>query len=216
MLAETDVERLRLSSIESFEVTDDLLDLFSGEPRIAPHFHVPLQSGSAAVLNRMRRRYHAEGYLGTIRRIRAAIPDAAVTTDVIVGFPGETEADFEATLDVMRRARIMKTHVFPWSPRHGTPAAGMPDRVSSVEQRRRVTTCDEEGRRLAAEYAAARVGTVARALVETRRLGGLLTGFTGRYLRVWFEGGDERMGEMARVRITGVRDGGVTAEAVAS
>jgi len=213
VLDETEVPRLRLSSVESFEVTDELLRLFVDEARLAPHFHVPLQSGSAEVLARMRRRYRAKGFLRTVVRIRDAIPDAAITTDVIVGFPGETVADFEATLDVLRRSRIMKTHVFPFSPRRGTPAATMEDRVPPAELRRRVAACDEEGKLLARAYAAGRIGTEATALVESRRRGGLLTGFTGRYLRVWFPGGDERMGEMVRVRITGLREGGVTAEA---
>ncbi|MEN8150761.1 MAG: tRNA (N(6)-L-threonylcarbamoyladenosine(37)-C(2))-methylthiotransferase MtaB [Planctomycetota bacterium] len=214
LLDETEMERFRLSSVESFEVTDELLDVFTDEPRMAPHLHVPLQSGSPAVLARMKRRYNADGFTATVRRIGEAIPGAAITTDVIVGFPGETDEDFEATLDVLRRARIMKTHVFPWSPRHGTPAATMPDRVPSAERKRRVAACDEEGRMLARAYAASRIGTEATALLETRRMGGLLTGFTGRYLRVWIEGGDERMGEMTGVRITGLRDGGVTAGAI--
>jgi len=216
LLEETGIERIRLSSIESFEMTDDLIGLFADEPRMAPHFHVPLQSGSAEVLARMKRRYNAKGFLATVGRIRDAIPCAALTTDVIVGFPGETEADFEATLDVIREAGIMKTHVFPWSPRRDTPAATMRNRVPSAEQRRRVAACDEEGRRLAEDYATSRIGSRATALVETRRLGGLLTGFTGRYLRAWFEGGDERMGEMTEVRITGRRSGGVTAEVVST
>ena len=99
----------------------------------------------------------------------------------------------------------------------GVPGARPPvplSEVASAEQRRRVAACDEEGRRLAEDYATSRIGTRATALVETRRLGGLLTGFTGRYLRAWFEGGDERMGEMTEVRITGRRCGGVTAEVV--
>jgi threonylcarbamoyladenosine tRNA methylthiotransferase MtaB len=211
ILDETDLERLRLSSIESFEVTDALLDLFAREKRMAPHFHVPLQSGSAAVLARMKRRYNPSGYLATIGRIRDRLPDAAVTTDVIVGFPGETDADFEATLDVLRKSRIMKTHVFPFSPRRGTPAADLSDPVPDARKKERVGRCDEEGRRLAREFAESRVGTTATVLVETRRLAGLLTGFTGRYLRAWFPGGDERMGRMQEVTITGVREGGVTA-----
>ena len=96
-----DIPRLRLSSIESFEVTRNLLDLYAAEPRLARHLHIPLQSGSLGVLNRMRRRYTPEGFLKTAAAIRERMPDAAISTDAIVGFPGETEADFERTLAVL-------------------------------------------------------------------------------------------------------------------
>jgi threonylcarbamoyladenosine tRNA methylthiotransferase MtaB len=212
ILDETEIERVRLSSIESFEVTDELIAVYEGNSRMAPHLHVPLQSGSARVLREMKRRYNPAGFQKTVGRLRAALPGVALTTDAIVGFPGETDADFEETLAVLREARIMKTHVFPYSPRRGTPAAERKDPVPSAEIRRRVAVCDEEGQRLAGEYAASRIGTEAVVLVETRRLGGMLTGFTGRYLRAFFEGGDESMGEMVKVRVTGIRPGGVTAE----
>jgi threonylcarbamoyladenosine tRNA methylthiotransferase MtaB len=213
ILDETEIERVRLSSIESFEVTDELIGVYAASPRMAPHLHVPLQSGSARVLRDMRRRYNPAGFLKTVGRLRAALPGVALTTDAIVGFPGETEADFGETLAVLREARIMKTHVFPFSPRRGTPAAERNDPVPSAEIRRRVAVCDEEGRRLAEDFAASRIGTEATVLAETRRLSGKLTGFTGRYLRAYFEGGDDCMGEMVTVRITGLRSGGVTAEA---
>lgn len=211
ILDETDLERLRLSSIEAFEVTPALLDLYASEPRLAPHLHVPLQSGSAAVLRRMKRRYHPERFRRVAARIREAVPDAALTTDVIVGFPGETEEDFRATLDLLRDTRVMKTHVFPYSPRAGTPAAERAP-VPSDEVRRRVRRADRLSRRLAAEYARGRLGGVEGVLVEHRRLGGRLTGFTGRYLRVHFDGPDDRMGRIVPVRLLSLADAGVEAE----
>ncbi len=212
ILAETGLERLRLSSIEANEVTDDLIALFADEERLAPHFHLPLQAGSAGVLSRMRRRYNPRGFLNAVDRIRERIPDAALTTDIIVGFPGESEADFDQTLSMMRRAAFLKTHVFPFSRREGTPAATMDGQVESREIRRRVARSKEVGGELARAFAAGRVGTRATALIETRRAEGRLTGFTGRYLRVFTDGPDTLMNRLLPVRITGLVAGGVSAE----
>jgi threonylcarbamoyladenosine tRNA methylthiotransferase MtaB len=137
ILAETSLRRLRLSSVEPMDWTNDLLDLMAGDDRMAKHLHIPLQSASDAVLRAMRRRYRARHYADRIERARAAMPWAAIGADVMVGFPGETDADFEATRSFIERMPFTYLHVFTYSQREGTPAAAMSGQVSRALQRNR-------------------------------------------------------------------------------
>jgi tRNA-2-methylthio-N6-dimethylallyladenosine synthase len=123
------LERVRFTSPHPAEFTDDVIEAMAETPNVMPSLHMPLQSGSDRVLRAMRRSYRQERYLGIIDRVRAAMPDAAITTDIIVGFPGETEEDFQATLDVVRAARFSAAFTFQYSKRPGTPAAELPDQV---------------------------------------------------------------------------------------
>jgi len=123
------LERVRFTSPHPAEFTDDVIEAMAETPNVCPALHMPLQSGSDRVLRAMRRSYRAERYLGIIDRVRAAMPHAAITTDLIVGFPGETEDDFAATLDVVERARFASAFTFQYSKRPGTPAAGMPEQL---------------------------------------------------------------------------------------
>jgi tRNA-2-methylthio-N6-dimethylallyladenosine synthase len=123
------LERVRFTSPHPAAFTDDVIEAMAETPNVMPQLHMPLQSGSDTVLKAMRRSYRRERYLGIIDRVRAAIPDAAITTDIIVGFPGETEEDFQATLDVVRAARFAAAFTFQYSKRPGTPAATLPDQV---------------------------------------------------------------------------------------
>jgi tRNA-2-methylthio-N6-dimethylallyladenosine synthase len=118
------LERVRFTSPHPADFTDDVIAAMAETPNVMPQLHMPLQSGSDKVLKEMRRSYRSERYLGIIDRVRAAMPDASITTDIIVGFPGETEEDFQATLDVVRQARFASAFTFQYSPRPGTPAAG--------------------------------------------------------------------------------------------
>ncbi len=131
------LERVRFTSPHPAEFTDDVIEAMAQTPNVCPALHMPLQSGSDRVLRAMRRSYRAEKYLGIIDRVRAAMPHAAITTDIIVGFPGETEEDFAATLEVVRRARFSAAFTFQYSPRPGTPAAGMAGQLPKeiVQQR---------------------------------------------------------------------------------
>src|SRR5581483_3379019 len=117
------LERVRFTSPHPAEFTDDVIEAMAETPNVMPSQHMPLQSGSDAILKAMRRSYRQSKYLGIIERVRAAMPDAAITTDIIVGFPGETEEDFKATLDVVREARFSSAFTFQYSKRPGTPAA---------------------------------------------------------------------------------------------
>src|SRR5687768_11347810 len=123
------LERVRFTSPHPAEFTDDVIEAMAETPNVMPSLHMPLQSGSDAVLRAMRRSYRQSKYLGIIERVRAAMPDAAITTDIIVGFPGETDEDFEQTLEVVRRARFAGAFTFQYSKRPGTPAATMDEQV---------------------------------------------------------------------------------------
>src|SRR6187397_1899086 len=123
------LERVRFKSPHPAEFTDDVIEAMAETPNVMPQLHMPLQSGSDKVLRDMRRSYRQSKYLGIIERVRAAMPDAAITTDIIVGFPGETEEDFQATLDVVRAARFANAFTFQYSKRPGTPAADLPDQL---------------------------------------------------------------------------------------
>ncbi|MGZ4625080.1 MAG: tRNA (N6-isopentenyl adenosine(37)-C2)-methylthiotransferase MiaB [Kineosporiaceae bacterium] len=141
------LERVRFTSPHPAAFTDDVVDAMASTPNVMPQLHMPLQSGSDRVLKAMRRSYRADRYLGIVDRVRAAIPDAALSTDVIVGFPGETEDDFRATLDVVAASRFAQAFTFQYSPRPGTPAAALPDQVPKAvvqERYERLVNLQEE------------------------------------------------------------------------
>jgi threonylcarbamoyladenosine tRNA methylthiotransferase MtaB len=140
ILAETSVERLRISSIESLDVTQDLVDLFAGSDRIAQHFHMPLQSGSNRILAAMHRWYRAEHYARRVELVRERLPHAAIGADVIAGFPGETQADHAATLSFIDSLPFTYLHVFSYSKRPGTTAARLPNQVPGATIKRRART----------------------------------------------------------------------------
>src|SRR5579884_584563 len=173
--------RLRLSSLEAAEVRDELTEVLAEEGRVCPHLHLCLQSGSDRVLAAMRRRYRSAGFLERCRRLRAALDRPALTTDVIVGFPGETEEDFAATLRVVREAGFLKVHVFPYSPRDGTAAAALGDPVPppvKAERRRRLAELERE---LADAYLRGLVGRTLDVLVEAEDRPGWVRGTACRY-----------------------------------
>ena len=141
------LERVRFTSPHPRDFTDDVIAAMAETPNVMPQLHMPLQSGSDRILQAMRRSYRAERYLGIIERVRAAMPEAAITTDIIVGFPGETEDDFQGTLDVVRASRFASAFTFQYSPRPGTPAATMDDQIPKAvvqDRYQRLTTLVEE------------------------------------------------------------------------
>ena len=210
--------RVRLSSIEPGDVTDDLLAAFGELPNAAPHFHLPLQSGSRRILRRMNRQYTAREYRRTVDRVRSALDRPAVTTDVIVGFPGETEEDFAATLDAARHAGFAKIHAFPFSPVEGTAAwtyrheAAPPQAV-----RARLARLAELEAQLAADYRRSFVGETMEALVEGpprrgRKGTASHQAMTDRYLTVAFPpppGPDDLTGRIVRLHVDAVTSAGL-------
>jgi threonylcarbamoyladenosine tRNA methylthiotransferase MtaB len=152
VLAETPVRRLRLTSIEPSDLTPALLDLWRDEPRLARHVHLALQAGSDPVLRAMRRRYNTAQFRRAVARLRAVVPEVAITTDIIGGFPGESEAQHADTLAFAREMAFSRVHVFPYSPRRGTVAATLPGHVPDAVRDRRCAELRELGAELTAAY----------------------------------------------------------------
>lgn len=212
VLRETPVRRVRVSSLQPPDFSPALLRLWD-DPRLCRHFHIPLQSGSDAVLQRMRRRYISDGFRRAVRDIRAALPDAAVTTDVIVGFPGETDADFEATCRLCEEAELSGIHVFPFSRRPGTLAAGMPDPVPEPVKRERVARLLTLAEQLHARFLERLAGTTSLVLWE-KQAGGLWEGLTGNYARVLARGDGRLENTLTRTRLLHREDGALRGELI--
>ncbi|WP_076005091.1 tRNA (N(6)-L-threonylcarbamoyladenosine(37)-C(2))-methylthiotransferase MtaB [Dehalogenimonas formicexedens] len=182
ILLETGIERIRISSLQPQEVTPELIRLWDN-PRLCRHFHLSLQSGSDAVLGRMRRRYNTAGYLSAVKLIRDIVPEAAVTTDIIAGFPGETDAEFEDSFRFIEQIGFSRLHVFPYSPRPGTLAASMPDQVEHSAVKPRVARLLKLGRQCEAWFKGKFKGQFLEVLVEAREEGRWV-GYTDNYIRV--------------------------------
>jgi threonylcarbamoyladenosine tRNA methylthiotransferase MtaB len=194
ILEETEVARLRFSSLQPQDISAELLALWS-DPRLMPHFHLALQSGSDSVLTAMRRRYTASEYRDAVARIRGAVPGVAITTDVIAGFPGESDGDFEATLALCREAALSRIHAFPYSQRSGTTAARITGQLAPAVKKARMTRLLELGRELAAVHTNAHRGDRRPVLwedtVETSE-GALWRGYTDNYIPSYAAGSDLR------------------------
>ena len=174
ILDETDIPQVRLSSLEPLDVTDGLIEVMAGSSgRVAPFLHLPLQSGCTATLRRMRRPYTAERYAEVVDRIRAGVPSLALACDVIVGFPGETDEEFEESYAFCERMCFSRMHVFRYSARPGTPAAEAPDQVPPQVMAERSARLRELGERMSREDAARRIGTCEKAVLENGAKGTL-------------------------------------------
>jgi threonylcarbamoyladenosine tRNA methylthiotransferase MtaB len=168
ILENTEVERLRVSSVEPMDVTEDLIRIFAENGRMARHFHMPMQSGSDRVLKAMHRWYRAEHYARRAQLVRELLPDAAIGADVIAGFPGETEADHQATLSLIEQLPLTYLHVFSFSPRPGTTAAGMRSQVPERVIALRARELRAQGEKKKAEFYLAQTGSTIRALTLHR------------------------------------------------
>ena len=195
ILAETGIARLRVSSLQPPEITTSLLKLWEN-PRLCPHFHLSLQSGSDAVLRRMRRRYDSMGYERVVTTIRELVAGAAITTDVIAGFPGETASEFEESLLVCERLGFARIHVFTFSPRPGTAAASMPGQVTEQVKKLRTGHLLELARESARQFQAGFLEQRLDVLWEKEK-NGVWSGYTANYLRIY-----ARSIEMLANRIT--------------
>jgi threonylcarbamoyladenosine tRNA methylthiotransferase MtaB len=184
ILSETQIARLRLSSLQAQEISLGLLELWR-DNRLCPHFHLSLQSGSDSVLKRMRRRYTAGEYEKSVALIRTKVPKVAITTDVIAGFPGETDNEFHESLDFCRRLNFARIHVFPFSPRSGTEAAQMSGQISEKTKKERarlmLSLAEESIHRFREQFA----GNKLDVLWEKQTGQGVWSGVTGNYLRVY-------------------------------
>jgi len=192
------VERVRLSSVEVIHVKDSLLEALATEPKVCPHLHVPMQSGDDDVLRAMGRHYTAGEYLESLGALRAAVPHVNVTTDVIVGFPTETEDAFERTLDAVDAAGITKVHTFSYSPRPGTVAEALGDRVPPQEKKRRSRELRGRSEVRSRHHRAAKLGGPERVLVD-KAADTQCSGYTADYTRCYLPGGAAARGEIIDV-----------------
>ncbi|TMJ94514.1 MAG: MiaB/RimO family radical SAM methylthiotransferase, partial [Actinobacteria bacterium] len=198
------IERIRFTSPHPKDFREPVIAAMAECETVCEHTHLPLQSGSTRMLKAMRRTYGRERYTALVERMRAAIPDLALTTDLIVGFPGETEEDFGQTIDAVEEIRYDGAFTFVFSPRRGTEAAELPDQVAEDVKRERIERLIDVVQRVAHERNQERVGRVEEVLVEgaSRTDSALLRGRTRRNTTVNFTG-SARPGELVRVRIDG-------------
>ncbi len=203
ILAQTSLQKLRISSVEPMDWSDELIELVASSPRIAKHAHVPMQSGSDAVLRRMRRKYRPWHYREKIRKIRAAMPTAAIGADVMVGFPGETEAELSETRRMVEELPFTYLHVFTYSARPGTPAAEQPGQVPVAVARERNRVLREIASRKKTAFMQSLVGTEVEAI--TLQSGGtdFTEALTDNYLKVKISGRHEANRWMA-LKVEGV------------
>ncbi len=201
ILAETGVNRLRLSSLQPREISPGLLGLWSDD-RLCPHFHLSLQSGSDPVLTRMRRHYDTTEYEQAISQISENVPDAAVTTDIIVGFPGETDEEFEESYRFCRRMEFARIHVFPFSSRSGTEAAKIPGQIDSRTKKQRSDTMLTLAEESARDFRQRFSGRTMTVLWEQRTGDYVWSGVTGNYLRVFTESEEDLSNRLTPVMLT--------------
>ncbi|MCZ6678154.1 MAG: tRNA (N(6)-L-threonylcarbamoyladenosine(37)-C(2))-methylthiotransferase MtaB [Candidatus Poribacteria bacterium] len=211
------IERIRFSSIEPMNFPDDLVDRMAALPKCMPHFHLPLQAGSDKILRQMRRRYTTERYMRLVEKLRASFSDVGITTDVMVGFPGETDADFEESLRFVEEIGFSQLHVFRYSPRRGTPAADCPDQVPPHVSAQRSKVMIALGKRLGLEFRQSMLGKTADVLVEDSQEGKAqhLAGFTGNYLRVLLDLPDSAINQILPAKLVGIEHEFMTAEVAA-
>lgn len=175
------LERIRLGSIESVEVSDELVNLMATEPRFCSHLHLPLQAGSDHILKLMNRHYNLQEFKDLIHTLRSRIEGLAITTDIIAGFPGETDEDFEDTMNTVRELGFTHIHAFPYSIREGTPAATMENQVPEAVKKTRVALLNSLGQEGLTKFAQSLIGKEAHILVE-REVDGYYLGFTNEYI----------------------------------
>ncbi|MFW6279163.1 MAG: tRNA (N(6)-L-threonylcarbamoyladenosine(37)-C(2))-methylthiotransferase MtaB [Bacillota bacterium] len=195
--------RIRLSSIEVTEVQPELLALMQTEEKMCKHLHLPLQSGSDYILDLMNRPYTSAEFREKVLAIKEQIPEIAITTDVIVGFPGEKEEHFQDTFSLVQDLDLSRLHVFPFSAREGTPAAEMENKVSSEIINQRSSNLRDLNKKLMARFQESFIGSHQLVVVEEKReqKTGLLTGITGNYIRVLLEGNDSFKNELVEVKL---------------
>jgi threonylcarbamoyladenosine tRNA methylthiotransferase MtaB len=217
ILQHTDIRRLRISSLEPWDVAPGFFELWA-DCRLLPHLHLPLQSGSDRILRRMARRTTRDSYRGLVAQARAHIPDLNLSTDLIVGFPGETEADFAETLAFVREMAFARLHVFTYSRRRGTAAAAMDGQVPGPQKKERARRLLALGRELSLTFHRAYAGQTRQVLWE-RAIGanerGLKwIGYTDNYIRVTAAGGEDQFNQVTLTRLTSPRADGMIGETI--
>lgn len=198
------LKRIRISSIEASQITDEVINVLNDSTKIVRHLHIPLQSGSETVLSRMRRKYTPEFYAHKIEKIKRALPGIAITSDIIVAFPGESEEEFYETYNFVKEIGYAELHVFPYSRRTGTPAARMDHQIDADTKNHRVEKMIQLSDKLAKNYAKNYEGEVLEVIPEVKSedYDGYLEGYSDNYIKVRFKGPDSLIGSIVRVKIT--------------
>lgn len=200
------LKRIRISSIEASQIDDEVIAILQNSTKMCRHLHIPLQAGDDYILGRMRRKYTTAEFAATIERIRQVMPGVAITTDVIVGFPGETEEMYLNGYRYMEDLKFAEMHVFPYSKRTGTPAAKMDQQVEEEEKNRRVHELIELSERMQLAYAKPFVGQILEVIPEGKPKGvsgeGLTAGFSDNYLQIIFVGSISLKGKLCKVLVT--------------
>jgi threonylcarbamoyladenosine tRNA methylthiotransferase MtaB len=202
------IERIRLSSVEPNLLSDDIIYMVSSAGKLLPHFHIPLQSGCNKILGLMRRRYRKELFAERVEKIRELIPLAGIGADVIVGFPGETESDFEETFEFLENLSLSYLHVFSYSERPGTVAEALPLKVSPAEKETRSRRLSQLSENKTLEFCKMNTGKEATVLFERSSEPGMVNGFTGNYIRVEHPDTGSLRGEIRRVIIRDFAESG--------
>ena len=204
------VKRIRLGSLEPTVATEAFAARLAAMDKVCPQFHLALQSGSDGVLRRMARRYNTTQYLTAVANLRRAFPDCALTTDILTGFPGETEEEYEETRAMIRQVGYARIHVFPFSPREGTPAATMPGQLPNAEKERRARALIALGRETAERYCQSWLGRDAQVLLEEQSEDGSWLGYTPEYIQVTVPDGPGcAQGALVSVRLTALTPDGM-------
>ncbi len=199
------LKRIRISSIEASQISDEVIEVLDQSEKVVRHLHIPLQSGSDTVLKRMRRKYTMEFYMSRVKKVKEALPGLAITSDVIVGFPGETEEEFMETYRSIQEIGFSELHVFPYSQRTGTPAARMKDQIDDEIKHERVRQLIELSNQQAKEYASQYEDEVLEVIPEEKYKrdpeSGLYEGYTDNYLKVVFPATEDMVGKIVRVKV---------------
>ena len=207
------VKRIRLGSLEPTVATEAFAAKLAAMDKVCPQFHLALQSGSDGVLRRMARRYNTAQYLTAVDNLRRAFPTCALTTDILTGFPGETEDEYEETRAMIRRVGYARIHVFPFSPREGTPAATMPGQLPNAEKERRARALIALGRETSEAYRRGWLNQTAEVLLEEQTTDGSWLGYTPEYIQVTVpDGPDCHAGALIALRLTALTPDGMAGE----
>ena len=207
------LKRLRLSSIEINEIDDEFIELMKNNKVLADHLHLPLQSGSDLILKKMDRKYDTSFFLEKVNKIRAVRPDISITTDVIVGFPYETDEEYKKSVDFIKKVNFSKIHVFPYSRRKGTPAAEMPQ-INDTVKKNRVLDLIDLSTSLEEDYEKRFIGKELEAIIERENKDGMLIGHTSNYLEILVENNPNYILQNVLVEIIGYKNDKMLAKVV--
>lgn len=203
------IERVRLGSLEPDHLTDDVIEALSKEKKLCPQFHISLQSGCDKILKLMNRHYNCDEYTRIVNKLRNEFNDCSITTDIMVGFAGEDEEDFQTTLEYMKQIKFEKVHVFPYSIRVGTKAEKMPGHIDNGEKNRRAKIMIDLAEEIRQNYFKSIIGQTKEVLIEKKQKNGYYTGYTTNYTPVSILTDDNIQGKLVNVKITDIFNDGV-------